>query len=307
MRRAGIWIGLVLGCGIAALTGAAESEILAIRAGQIWTIRNGTIKDGTILIERGRITALGPEVVIPAQARLIAADNRIVTPGLIDVCSRFLVRDSELDPRHAGSADQNILDALDPFAQGIEELWASGLTTVYLAPAGHSLMGGQTALLKLKPLPAGKGHVLKAEVAVKTSLGYAPGNVISSAERLEQFAKLRETFFAVQAYVEEWAQYQRRLKAYEQQKPPAKEGEKKDATQASAKEEAAKTPPPKSKRERPTKPARSPAYEVLAQVLQRKLPLQVEAHDVVDIRNALRLAQEFRFDLILERGQGFGI
>jgi len=42
-------------------------------------------------------------------------------------------------------------------------------------------------------------------------------------------------------------------------------------------------------------------------VLQRKLPLQVEAHDVVDIRNALRLAQEFRFDLILERGQGFGI
>jgi len=58
------------------------------------------------------------------------------------------------------------------------------------------------------------------------------------------------------------------------------------------------------KKEKPKRPARfrtSPANDVLAQVLRKEIPLQVEAHRVVDILNALRLADEFGFSLILDK------
>jgi imidazolonepropionase-like amidohydrolase len=61
---------------------------------------------------------------------------------------------------------------------------------------------------------------------------------------------------------------------------------------------------PTEKMDKPKRPARfrpDPTREVLAKVLSKEIPLQIEAHRVTDILNALRLADEFDFKLILDQ------
>jgi imidazolonepropionase-like amidohydrolase len=61
---------------------------------------------------------------------------------------------------------------------------------------------------------------------------------------------------------------------------------------------------PAEKIDKPKRPARfklNPTREVLAKVLNKEMPLQIEAHRITDILGALRLADEFGFRLILDK------
>ncbi|MCL5677447.1 MAG: amidohydrolase, partial [Firmicutes bacterium] len=58
--------------------------MLAIKDARIYTITGGVIERGTILVEGGKIVAVGPNVKVPAGSEVIDASGRIVTPGLID-------------------------------------------------------------------------------------------------------------------------------------------------------------------------------------------------------------------------------
>src|SRR5262249_24564195 len=63
------------------------SKRLAVLAGRIHTVTNGTITDGVILVEDGKISAVGPraKVSIPNGTPVLTA--AVVTPGLIDASS----------------------------------------------------------------------------------------------------------------------------------------------------------------------------------------------------------------------------
>ena len=58
--------------------------MLAIKNGTILTITNGVIEKGTILIENGKITAIGQNIEIPCCAEVIDACGKFVTPGFVD-------------------------------------------------------------------------------------------------------------------------------------------------------------------------------------------------------------------------------
>lgn len=75
--------------------------------------------------------------------------------------------------------------------------------------------------------------------------------------------------------------------AGEERRPPAAEGA--GAAPAGGAEKTAKDEAPK----KPQKPATDPGRETLARVLAGELPLFLECHRASDIRNALRLADEF--------------
>ena len=59
--------------------------MIAIKGGKLLTVTNGIIEKGNILIENGKITAVGADVAIPEGAEVICAEGCWVTPGLIDV------------------------------------------------------------------------------------------------------------------------------------------------------------------------------------------------------------------------------
>lgn len=72
----------------AQLTGtflAPPDQTIAIRAGRLFDSRNGTLLDNQIILVKGdRITDTGPNLAIPAGARVIDLTNATVMPGLID-------------------------------------------------------------------------------------------------------------------------------------------------------------------------------------------------------------------------------
>ena len=104
----------------AASVRAADSPgIVAVRAGRLIDPASGTVTSGSVvLVEKGRVTAVGPSVAIPAGARVIDLSGMTVLPGLMD-CHTHLVGDyvddkdplSELKSSSAARAFESIPNA----------------------------------------------------------------------------------------------------------------------------------------------------------------------------------------------------
>ena len=63
----------------------SAAQVTAVLAGRLFDPRSGTLRANQIIVMRGdRITAVGPNVTIPAGARVIDLSRATVLPGLID-------------------------------------------------------------------------------------------------------------------------------------------------------------------------------------------------------------------------------
>ncbi len=268
----------------------AGAEQIAIRAGTVLTISTNPIENGTVLIEDGKIRAVGADVVVPRGTRVVDAKDKFAMPGLVDAQSSLYVMASELGRPDKGAPELSIIDALDPFMKGYEEVLAQGVTAVYVAPSGPGVFAGRGAVLKLNGAKTPRGLVLKADAAVRGAIGVSSNNQSSSLGRLDDYASLREMLIETRVYMQRQRRYERELAKYEKQKA---EQEGKDDNPSKQDE--------KEKPKRPAKPKPNPTYEILGKVLQKEIPLQIEAHRVPDILNALRLAEEFKLSLILDK------
>ena len=128
---------------------AGGTESIAIRSENLFTLRGSEVERGAILVEDGKIKAVGQEVAIPRGVRVIDAADKYVIPGLIDALSRLYVMGGELTGSGAVAPELNILDALDPFVKEYPEVLAQGVTAVYVAPGRDNVLGGLGAVLKL--------------------------------------------------------------------------------------------------------------------------------------------------------------
>ena len=270
-------------------TAVTGSQDMAIQASTLLPISGAPIENGTILIRDGKILALGQDVVVPTDVRVIDANGKFVMPGLIDAQSRLFVIASELNETRSIAPELNILDAIDPFIKEPLEVAAQGVTAIYIAPGSRSLIGGRGAVLKVNGSKDVNKMLLKADVAVKAAIGVSSNNESSSLIRLEHYSSIREALLEAKVYIHNKQKYDRELAEYNKNK--AADDKKEDEKEA-------------EKKDKPKRPARfkaNPTYEALAKVLDKEIPLQIEAHRVTDILNALRLADEFGFSLILDK------
>ena len=72
----------ILALSFAALSGSAQN--MALKGCTILTITKGVIENGTIVIQSGRITAVGQNVEIPAGVKVLDISGKYVMPGIID-------------------------------------------------------------------------------------------------------------------------------------------------------------------------------------------------------------------------------
>lgn len=163
-------LALALGC-----PGFAAAQSVAIVGGEVHTGTGEVLAGATVVIEDGKITAVGAGVEVPEGAEVIAAEGMVVTPGFIDAQTFLGTRPGEGgalvslggDPADAIAPQ---VRAADRFAEDLAPLWLrSGVTAVYLAPDPRLLIGGTGAVAKL----AGTAEtaLLAEEVAVAASFG----------------------------------------------------------------------------------------------------------------------------------------
>lgn len=261
----------------------SSAQVIAINGGKVLTISKGMVEGGTVLIKNGKIEGVGNEIIVPSEARIIDAEDKYVMPGLIDIQSRLFVIDRELNESGRIVPELSILDAVDPYVKEYAEVLAHGVTAVHISPGSRGLVGGRSAVLTVNG-----GKTVKQDVAVKAAIGVSSGSESSSLNRLEDYASIRETLLAAKMYVRRKTKSQRAFVEYRKKRV---EYDKLEDTKKD----------PKKKPKRPERFRESPSQEVLAKVLDRKIPLLVEAHRTTDIMNALRLADEFGLSLMLEK------
>lgn len=242
-------------------------------------IKNGLIHDGIheesfqadILVEDGKIKAIGQSLEVPEGARIVDAESLSVYPGFVEAHGHI-----GLDGYGIGyeGMDYNELnDIISPQMRGIDgvkamdpalpKAAAAGVTCVCVGPGSANVLGGTFTTIKT----VGKrvdDMVVRDGVAMKCAFGENPKRVYrdkKDSSRMTTAALLREILFKAREYME-----------------------KKEA----AGEDISK------------RPAFDIKLEALLPVLKKEIPLKAHAHATEDIFTALRIAREFDVRITLE-------
>lgn len=277
---------LVIGTLSFATVKAGEERPIAITGGTVMTMAGATFDGGVVLIKDGKIAAVGKDVVIPADAEIMDAKGRFVMPGIIDAMTYYGIRPQALNDRENPLTPENkIIQAYYPFGEymqghgGIEidrEILSGGVTTVYIAPGDQQVIGGQGAVVKTWGETFDR-LTLREPAAIDMAIGDPPlyerrmGATKSPINRMGIARLIRKTLLNTQEFVQKQKEYENR-----------------------SDDEKGNLRPP----------ARDLGLEAMSLLLDRKIPARVEADLIDDIRTALRLSEEYGFDLIIDSGLG---
>ena len=193
---------LALAAAAAQAPTAARAETVAITGGRVFTVSGAPIDNGTVVIQDGRITAVGAGVAVPAGARVVDARGKWVTPGLLDSASQLGAveigayddtDDSQVEDDRITAAF-NVADGLNPLATNLPVTRVEGITRAVVNPqAGKSLIAGQSVLIDLAPVavPDPRAIVERNPVAMVAVLG-SRGAELSGGARGAALLRLRE-------------------------------------------------------------------------------------------------------------------
>ncbi|MCF8883769.1 amidohydrolase family protein [Erythrobacter sp. SN021] len=147
LRRAALAAGAILAC--AASGAGAQDRATAFTGATIHTMAGPTIENGTLVIEDGRIVAVGADVAVPADADTRDAGGMVIMPGIVDTHSHIgsvagADRSSPIQP------DVRAMDAINPKDASIAKARAGGVTTANVMPGSGWLVSGQTFYMRLR-------------------------------------------------------------------------------------------------------------------------------------------------------------
>lgn len=188
--------------------------MLAITNGKIFTVENGTIEDGTVLAENGKITAVGANVQVPAGANVIDAKGKWVTPGLIEAHCHVGVKGEPswmpstsdiLETTDPITPANRAIDGLNPDDWAIPLARSAGFTTLCSLPGSGNLICGQSVVFKPRNGATVQDIVVHGyAVQMKMALGENPirihGGKRAPMSRQGNAGVMRETLFKARNY-----------------------------------------------------------------------------------------------------------
>lgn len=256
-----------------------STPAIAIRGATIHTMVDAPIADGVVVMENGRITAVGPAqgVAIPRGARVIEAGGKHVMPGVVDAATHYGIASADLsEVASPFNADRRVVFAYAPEMEGGEpktggirasELLAGGVTTQYVRVGGQTVIDGQGMIVKT----AGRdleSVTLREPAGMSINVTTRPTRTFKQKQQAPAtlpglIAMLRDTLVKAGEY---------------------------SARAAAASDES---PAP-----------RDLGMEALAAMLDGRMPARIEATAPSHIRSALAVAEEFDLPLIIEGGTG---
>jgi imidazolonepropionase-like amidohydrolase len=200
---------------LAAGTAALQAETIAIRGGTILTVTRGTIENGTVLIRDGKIAAVGTDVSVPADARILDASGRFVMPGIIDAHSH-IAAESINEGSVAVSSMTGIEDVLDPRDVDIYRELAGGVTTSNVLHGSANPIGGKNAVIKHRYGKDARGLLFEGALpGIKFAMGENPKRSRGQGARARYpetrmgvVDVIREAFTEAKAYQKKWKEYE---------------------------------------------------------------------------------------------------
>jgi imidazolonepropionase-like amidohydrolase len=195
---------------------AFPARTTVIRGVNIFTATGPLIRNGAILLENGKIAAVGQTVDVPAGATVIEGAGKYVTPGLIDNHSHLGVYAS---PGVQAHSDGN--EATNPVTAYVwaeHSVWpqdpqfprnlAGGVTTIQVLPGSANLIGGRSVVLKVVPSRTVQGMKFPgAKYGLKMACGENPKRVYQSrgpSTRMGNVAGYRAAWIAAEGYRRKW-------------------------------------------------------------------------------------------------------
>jgi imidazolonepropionase-like amidohydrolase len=259
---------------------AASGGTVVLRGGKLLTITHGVIENGVLVIQNGKIAAVGAagSTAIPSGAKVINVTGMTVYPGLIDSETHLGLVEVSADRSTNDTLENSdeimphmhVYDAFHAETALIPVARINGITNAIVAPAAGDTLPGQDAFIQLSGRSASEMLMVR-DVAL-------PLNFTGSQRRNESFdrakfpqtrmgmaAQLRQAFLDAQ-------DYEQKVADYEKKKSADKPG----------------TPPKKDLK-----------FEALLPYLHGQKPVVLAAEEPTDVETALDLAHEFHLKVVL--------
>ncbi len=196
------------------------SGTTVIRNANILTGVGPAIRGGTVVIEGGKISAVGTAVTAPAGATVIDASGRWVTPGVIDTHSHLGVYAA---PAVSSLSDGNEMTdpvtaevwaehSIWPHDPGFGHAIAGGITALQVLPGSANLIGGRG--VTIRPVPSRTYQGMKfpgAPHGLKMACGENPKRVYAArgpATRMGNVAGYRAAWIRAERYLRDWRKWQ---------------------------------------------------------------------------------------------------
>ncbi len=249
--------------------------MIAIINAKIITVTNGNFENGTILIEDGKIKAIGKDLEIPNNADVFDAQGKWVTPGLIDAHTHISTFNEPSTMPGLGDGNEITnpntsyirgIDALNPFDMAITETREAGFTTCYTGPGSANVIGGTGLSFKLKKASTVFEIAIEGSEMMKMALGENPKRCYGTNKQLPMTrmgvgAVLREALSNAKVYSDELLE---------------------------AEKDSSKKVKPDFK------------LDSLVPVVRGEMKCRIHCHQADDIVTAIRIAEEFNLDYAIE-------
>jgi len=199
----------------------APSRTTLIRNATILTAAGPVIERGSVLLRDGRIAGVGANVDAPAEAVVIDAAGKWVTPGIIDTHSHLGVYPAPGIPATADGNEMTSPNTAEVWAD--HSLWphdpqfelalAGGVTAMQLLPGSANLFGGRTVTVKTVRSRTAEGMKFPgAPAGIKMACGENPKRVYGSrntspATAMANMAGYRKAWIAASEYRDKWKRW----------------------------------------------------------------------------------------------------
>src|SRR5271166_4265783 len=264
----------------------AQEKPVVLRGGKLLTVTHGAIESGVIVMQGGKITAVGAasSVNVPSGAQVIDATGMTIYPGLID--SETQLGLTEISAEEMTNDLVEMSDEIMPHMHTAEAFHAesalipvarmNGITNAVVAPESADTLPGQDSFIQLAGANATEMLLIRDNAMPLNFTGDQRRNKGGfdkhkyPSTRMGLAAQLRQAFIDAQDYKTKWTDYERK---------------KSDAAQ--------------NKKPEPLAPKRDLKSEALLPYLEGKKPIVLAAESPSDLETAVNLANEFKLKFVL--------
>lgn len=240
--------------------------VVAVVGATLYPVTSPPIEGGVMLVEGGRILAIGADLVVPPDASVLDFTGMTVMPGIVESHSHMGLK--QLYRPETGSDNNELSKPINAEVRAIDGLatqdpafalaLAAGITTMHITTGSRSFASGQGVVVKLR------GHSVDEMWFAEGGLKFA----MRIQSRNQWRIPVPEILVMLGERLREAQGYQAALEAH-------------------------------ARGERADPPEWNPQLEALGRALSRELPVGVHAHGVEPMRAAIALKDEFDLDLYI--------